>query len=73
MWMADQYLNNLNKEGCYKNMPLGFEEFKNVPEGSVAIVCANTLLAVFRVKFNPNTMKNWDRFINVFQDTILDA
>lgn len=42
-------------------------------QSEMVIMGARTALAIFRITFDPNGMKNWDEFSDKYQDLILQA
>lgn len=46
---------------------------KRILEVVIPIAVARTLLAKYRIQFDPRSMKNWDRFSDTYQDLILRA
>jgi len=62
-----------DKKAFQKNVDnfLGFmmKQFQS----EMVIMGARTALAIFRITFDPNGMKNWDEFSDKYQDLILQA
>jgi hypothetical protein len=65
--------NLFRRQGLYENLPLGFDGFLMVPAASIPIVAARTLLSVFRVRFFPVNMHNWDRFAITYKNVIINS
>jgi len=42
-------------------------------QSEMVIMGSRTALAIFRITFDPNGMKNWDEFSDKYQDLILQA
>ena len=42
-------------------------------QSEMVIMGARTMLAIFRIQFDPSGMKNWDEFSDKYQDLILQA